>query len=283
MERKEAEGTKRGFHPGVSGRLDESRRAIDYFVGENELMAFARQSGLLELPIVPPPRKRLAASPARAPVAAPVVNRDPNESSSVPTTIHVAAPAVGAGVAPVMAPEAQVEVVSTSADNRADTEQVDGLVNTGDLGSGGDVDAFDSDQFIDAMRAETLFEPVSQDDVNVTKESLLDDEDADDDDALITDTHEDYGSDIESDSDYEDESHLFQQDDDAMRQLGLSGWKVFDQDHSDELALDGADDLYDGDYGPTKSAAAFAALWIHITQETNDYRVQCIPSIAEKT
>ncbi|POM65180.1 Hypothetical protein PHPALM_19148, partial [Phytophthora palmivora] len=156
--------------PGVSGRLDESSRAIDYFVGENELMAFARQSGLLELPIVPPPRKRLAASPARAPVAAPVVNRDPNESSSVPTTIHVAAPAVDAGVAPVMAPEAQVEVVSTSADNRADTEQVDGrpaipedteLVNTGDLGSGGDVDAFDSDQFIDAMRAETLFEPVS--------------------------------------------------------------------------------------------------------------------------
>lgn len=63
-----------------------------------------------------------------------------------------------------------------------------------------------------------------------------------------------------------------------------------------ELQLDSADDLYNGTFGPTKSAAAFAAsplgmffyflpkaLWVRITDETNAYRLHCIPSIAEKT
>ncbi|POM68977.1 LOW QUALITY PROTEIN: Hypothetical protein PHPALM_14792 [Phytophthora palmivora] len=53
--------------------------------------------------------------------------------------------------------------------------------------------------------------------------------------------------------------------------------------------LSGADNLYSGSWGPTRSAVALALsplgmffyflpkiLWIHIEKETNDYREQCI-------
>ncbi|KAI9998425.1 hypothetical protein PInf_002812 [Phytophthora infestans] len=149
--------------------------------------------------------------------------------------------------------------------------ELDTSVNSSERGRHIGVDTFDTEGFIDAMRTEVLFGPLATDDIRVSSEPFPDDAESDDEDDA-------YDSEIESDTEFEDESELFRQDDDAMRQLGLSGWKLYDENHSGELQLDSADDLYNGTFGPTKSAAAFAAsplgmffyflpkaLWVRIT------------------
>ncbi|POM66722.1 Hypothetical protein PHPALM_17369 [Phytophthora palmivora] len=158
-----------------------------------------------------------------------------------------------------------------------------------------DVGVFDSDYFMEALRREQLFGPVAVDDVNVGEEMISDDEeDADDGgDALdVPAASLEYESDVDSDGDFEDDSDTFEQDDDAMR--GLS-WRIFDQARSYELKLTGATDFYNGLYGVTKSAAAFAksplgmffyflpkVLWLHIADKSNEYRLGRIPVDAEK-
>ncbi|KAI9982688.1 hypothetical protein PInf_008675 [Phytophthora infestans] len=166
--------------------------------------------------------------------------------------------------------------------------ELDTSVNSSESGRHIGVDAFDTEGLIDAMRTEVLFGPLATDDINVSSEPFPDDGESDDEDDAVASPSAacvEYESEIESDTKFKDESELFRQDDDAMRQLGLSG----------ELQLDSADDLYNGTFGRTKSAAAFPAsllgmffhflpkaLWVRITDETNAYRLHCIPSIAEK-
>ncbi|POM74087.1 Hypothetical protein PHPALM_9006 [Phytophthora palmivora] len=150
---------------------------------------------------------------------------------------------------------------------------------------------------MEALQTEKLFGPLEADDVNLCKEPFHDEDEVDDgEDALDVPSagHSDYESDADSDEDFEDDSDAFQQDDVAMRTLGYSGWKVYDEFHCGELQLSGADELYSGTHGVTKSAAAFGksplgmffyflpkSLWLHIDTETNEYRVQCIPRDAE--
>ncbi|KAE9059875.1 hypothetical protein PF007_g30805 [Phytophthora fragariae] len=85
------------------------------------------------------------------------------------------------------------------------------------------------------MRAKKLFNPVGADDVNLSVQAFQ----ADDEDESISDAVEDpqtvvdsYDIGVQSDSDIEDESNQFQQDDDAMGEIGASGWNVYDELHS---------------------------------------------------
>ncbi|POM69786.1 LOW QUALITY PROTEIN: Hypothetical protein PHPALM_13912 [Phytophthora palmivora] len=72
-------------------------------------------------------------------------------------------------------------------------------------------------------------------------------------------------------------------------------WDIYDQGHCADLKLDGAP-LYGGRWGPTISAAAFAesligiffyfltkTLWLKVAAESEAYRKERIPAIAQKT
>ncbi|POM58488.1 Hypothetical protein PHPALM_36855 [Phytophthora palmivora] len=146
-----------------------------------------------------------------------------------------------------------------------------------------------------------------------SKEPFHDEDEVDDgEDALDVPSadHSDYECDVASDEEFEDDRDAFQKNDVAMRTLGDSGWKIYDEFHCEyvvvtiiyfcidmaigDLQLPGADDLYSGTQGVTKSAAALGksplgmffyflpkSLWLHIVTETNEYRVQCIPRDVE--
>ncbi|GMF50293.1 unnamed protein product [Phytophthora fragariaefolia] len=168
--------------------------------------------------------------------------------------------------------------------------------------SGSGLDAFDSLHITDAMRCERLFGPVDADDINISEdfvepkeevESVSDPVNAPE---YLSVPHESaidsYESDLESDDEFKDDSSLFEQDYVAMRAMGASGWDIYDRNHSGDLQLDGATDLYTGTWGPTRSAAAYASsplgmcfyflpkeLWYHIAKESEAYWIECIPSV----
>ncbi|ETP27065.1 hypothetical protein F441_00386 [Phytophthora nicotianae CJ01A1] len=289
--------------PGVTGKLDDAERGENYFVGTKELEAFARRTGLL-----PPaePVETLSSEAIRTlpetvqPSAARTKSsrrgsREPAARAARPTTPEPvsASPAEASESAESLSTEYPTQVAEI-AENPSDDEEEEAKR---DEGSADDVAVFDTENFMEALRSEQLFGPVPADDVNVCTD---DDQDADDDDDDAEDDGDalgvpaaslEYESEVESDSDFEDDSDAFAQDDDAMRGLR---WRVFDQNKSDELQLSGATDLYSGSFGVTKSAAAYAksplgmffyflpkALWVHIASESDAYRVECIPAVAE--
>ncbi|ETO75572.1 hypothetical protein F444_08877 [Phytophthora nicotianae P1976] len=102
-----------------------------------------------------------------------------------------------------------------------------------------------------------------------------------------------YESEVDSDSDFDDDSSAFLQDDTDMRQLTATGWDIYDEHHSGDVVLDAAE-LYDGSFGPTRPAAAFAEsplgiffyflpkkMRFAIAKESNAYREECIPAVAK--
>ncbi|KUF86785.1 hypothetical protein AM588_10002325 [Phytophthora nicotianae] len=94
-----------------------------------------------------------------------------------------------------------------------------------------DLDSFDRDDFLDV---ENLFGPVAADDINVAVESFAYGAESEDDEETFDEAgndEEEYADEVESDPVFDDESGVFQQDDAAMRGLGESGWKIYDQDH----------------------------------------------------
>ncbi|KAG6620389.1 uncharacterized protein IUM83_16379 [Phytophthora cinnamomi] len=94
----------RYLKPGIKGRLDETRRGIDFFEGEVALMAFARRSGRLDLhaPAVPSTRKSV-----RGPIgnqASYAVIGQPPPSAAIRTPEPMAATtSTGTGAVPVAA------------------------------------------------------------------------------------------------------------------------------------------------------------------------------------
>ncbi|ETI39561.1 hypothetical protein F443_14855 [Phytophthora nicotianae P1569] len=72
-----------------------------------------------------------------------------------------------------------------------------------------------------------------------------------------------------------------------------SAWVVYDQDHSGDLQVDGASDLYNGRWGPTESARAYAEsplamfyyfmpklMWTKVAEESNRYRASVVDEVA---
>ncbi|POM75938.1 hypothetical protein PHPALM_6887 [Phytophthora palmivora] len=120
----------------------------------------------------------------------------------------------------------------------ADTLELDSYESCSDTANDNALDVFDTDHFMEALQTEKLFGPLEADDVNLCKEPFHDEDEVDDgEDALdvpLAD-HSDYESDVDSDEDFEDDSDAFQQDYVAMRTLGDSGWKIYDELHCGKL------------------------------------------------
>eukprot|EP00644_Phytophthora_capsici_P000560 jgi/Phyca11/100491/e_gw1.4.276.1 len=149
---------------------------------------------------------------------------------------------------------------------------------------------------MDALREEQLY-GIDPTDINLDDGGRFDgdsDRGTDEELDLPVEDHGAYESEVESDSDFEDDSDNFLQNNADMRALSDTGWNIYDENHSGELALD-AEELYAGSWGPTRSAAAFAEsplgiffyflpkkMWFSIAEESNAYREECIPIVAKK-
>ncbi|ETO58608.1 hypothetical protein F444_23014, partial [Phytophthora nicotianae P1976] len=113
---------------------------------------------------------------------------------------------------------------------------------------------------------------------------------------MSSDDGEESGYDSSEASSGEDEVEpTFETTEEELRELTASGWTTYDADHCGELQLSAAADYYDGPSGPTRSALAFAdsplglffyflpkKLWIRIAEESNRYRSQLIPELAQR-
>ncbi|ETL85036.1 hypothetical protein L917_15297 [Phytophthora nicotianae] len=313
--------------PGVVGKL----RKNQLMQSPKELWEYAKREGLvtdvLQYDAAPPSKKppmgKLAAYAAAKQRANTLQSKPgvvgtanakatPHEGASVTSTTPVATEqAATATSTTATATEQEATATSTTAAateqegvmggrSSAATSREQGVLNKESKSedTANDLDSFNRDDVLDAMRVENLFGPIAADDINVAGESFAYGAESEDDDEAFDETgsdEEEFADEVESDREFEDESDLFQQDDPAMRELGNSGWEIYDQDHCADRSLSGAD-LYTGRWGITKSAAAFAdsplsmlfyflpkALWKNITAESEAYQKRCIPAIAEKT
>ncbi|KAE9032666.1 hypothetical protein PR001_g10510 [Phytophthora rubi] len=170
------------------------------------------------------------------------------------------------------------------------------------------LDDFDSDNFLDALPRDRLFAPADADDLNVGEADWLlsldsdvegdeetimldEDEDAEEDDSVEADVEDDESN---HDGNEEEEVPLeFDLSDDELNRLQASGWDTFDEHHSNQVLHDAAP-LYEGPWGPTRAALAYAEnplalfyfflpkeLWRKVAQETNNYRNESIDAIAQ--
>ncbi|KAG1691564.1 hypothetical protein DVH05_026859 [Phytophthora capsici] len=292
-------------------------------------MAFGREKGLLALGLLSEPQHRSEMSD-QAPVPA---DPAPLNAADIPV-VAVAAPVNnGAGLVTTDTVSPRVAVVETALPVLCNTEQDNAaprlILDDADYDEqhrrsdeaedesdyhGDDVplDAFDGDSFLDAMRSENLFDSVRADDVNFVKnaDSNCSESEADDDDNGDNDSSKEGVDDVEDLDSDEEMDYTFDMAPEDLRQLGSTGWKTYDEDHSGKSAiyrisirgqwltpylmyyvadirLDAADDYYTGPSGPTRSAVAFAdsplgmffyflpkAMWKRIADESNHYREQ---------
>ncbi|EGZ25558.1 hypothetical protein PHYSODRAFT_460901, partial [Phytophthora sojae] len=151
---------------------------------------------------------------------------------------------------------------------------------------------------MEGLKCEKLFGPVDSDDVNLRDASDTSDSesDADDEDVMADNVYS-----VEGVDDLDDvpvgedapDTGMFDMTDAELREIVKSGWIMYDEEHSGELQKPAATDYYDGPWGPTRSAVAYAesllamffyflpkALWVRIANETNQYREQNISRIA---
>ncbi|ETO59003.1 hypothetical protein F444_22619 [Phytophthora nicotianae P1976] len=181
-----------------------------------------------------------------------------------------------------------------------------------DRGNGVSLDDFDSDNFLEALRRNRIFEGNDPDDLNVgvddwllaldsdaegDEESILLDEDNSEDE---DESEADVSGTVSNDESVEDFAGV---DDDVpvefdlaeadLKRLQAEEWDALMEDDSGRLHLDHAS-RYDGPYGPTRAAMAYATsplamfyfflpkeLWRKIAEETNRYRLESIHEIGE--
>ncbi|RLN86594.1 hypothetical protein BBJ28_00022454 [Nothophytophthora sp. Chile5] len=169
------------------------------------------------------------------------------------------------------------------------------------------VNAFDIEQFMDALRQEDLFSAIDDDDINLCAEASTEgvDSGGEDENVIADNDTEDEGDEevtvsagVDDLDDSDDDDQLeptFETTEDELSELTASGWETFDSDHCGDLKLDAAADYYDGKWGPTRSALGFdesplglffyflpKALWVRIAEEKNRFRTQSIPAMADE-
>lgn len=163
----------------------------------------------------------------------------PTPPSSFPPRTSASTPSTQAGQA--IQPDTEQEGGSTTTsmedpeyDVRSGHERADESKSERDDFNG--IDEFDGENFMDALRGEKLFGSVAVDDVNLCDEAEDDNDsigcDFDDELDVPVSPREDYESEVESDSDCEEDSELFVQADEDMRRLGASGWNIYDEQNS---------------------------------------------------
>ncbi|KAI9980193.1 hypothetical protein PInf_026678 [Phytophthora infestans] len=215
--------------PGVSCGLRADKNGVGYFVGEESLMVYARQAGLFHLPVE-------VGIPRLSSVQRPRMGKQVAYTSEVQ---HGALPS--AQDKPV--PDYTEHVVSDQVyipDDKEYSDTAKSEVYTKPDERSDTLDDFDGEEFLAALRSEALFEPTASDNINVVEEPILDEYNLEDDESAFEEQGNDFGdyeSDIESDPEFEDESVLFEQDDDEMRVLGNSRWDIYDEAHGGKSVL----------------------------------------------
>ncbi|ETN21965.1 hypothetical protein PPTG_21173 [Phytophthora nicotianae INRA-310] len=181
-----------------------------------------------------------------------------------------------------------------------------------DRGNGVSLDDFDSDNFLEALRRDRLFEGSDPDDLNVGVDDWLlaldSDVEGDEESIFLDEDNSEDEDESEADvsgavSDDESVEDFAGVDDDVpvefdlaeadLKRLQAEEWDALMEDDSGRLQLDPAP-LYDGPYGPTRTAMAYATsplamfyfflpkeLWRKIAEETNRYQLESIHEIAE--
>ncbi|RAW39341.1 hypothetical protein PC110_g4406 [Phytophthora cactorum] len=128
----------RYMKPGIKGCLDESRHGEDFFAGEEEMMAYGRRSGHLQLDVLGVARENQA--PAYA-----------TEQEDV-------------AMAPILEDKEYPRYANDDeAKSESDVHEVASVAV--------ELDVFDSDNFMEGLRKEKLFVPTDADDVNIMQTS----------------------------------------------------------------------------------------------------------------
>ncbi|KAE8960753.1 hypothetical protein PR001_g30278, partial [Phytophthora rubi] len=172
------------------------------------------------------------------------------------------------------------------------------------------LDEFDSEDLLDALRRDTLFEATDPDDLNVGVDDwllALDSEGEGDEESILLDEG-DIGADEEvdgellsSEEDQLDDEHApvseapveFELTDEGLDRLQADEWEVFHEPASNQVLHDAAP-RYDGPSGPTRAALAYASsplaifyvflpkeLWRKIAEEPDKFRKDSINEIAQ--
>ncbi|ETK78371.1 hypothetical protein L915_15583 [Phytophthora nicotianae] len=248
--------------PGVVGKLRKNQRNADNFIGPKELWKYATREGLvtdaLQHDAAPPPKKPPMGKLAAYAAAKQRANTLQSKPGVVGTANAKATPHEGASVTSTTPVATEQAATATSTTATATEQEATATSTTAAATEQEGVMGGHSSTATSRKQGEFHEEPT--DDINVAGESFAYGAESEDDEETFDETgndEEEYADEVESDPEFEDESDLFQQDDPAMRELGKSGWKIYDQDHCANLSLGGAD-LYMGRWGITKSAAAFA-------------------------
>ncbi|ETM01275.1 hypothetical protein L917_02119 [Phytophthora nicotianae] len=164
------------------------------------------------------------------------------------------------------------------------------------------LDAFGSDDFLDAFCRDRLFGPLESDDLNVGEVDWLLGLDSDlegDEESMLHDENNNADlveDDTEVSADEVDEEPVtFELDAGDLDRLQEEEWNYFDERHSGQVQVDVAP-LYDGPSCPTKAALAYAEnplaifyfflpkeLWRRIAAETNKYRLDSVDEVTQGT
>ncbi|KAI9992954.1 hypothetical protein PInf_014896 [Phytophthora infestans] len=161
------------------------------------------------------------------------------------------------------------------------------------------LDDFDSDDFLAALRRDRLFDKTDDEELYLEEGIWLLSLDSDtegDEDSILLDKDMCDVDDEASTGSYEDD----ELDDDVNFGLGKevlddlqrAGWDTYDKHTNDQLRLD-ASPMYEGPFGPTKAALAYAdsplamfffflpkELRRKIAEETNKFRDECVEEVA---
>ncbi|GMF59598.1 unnamed protein product [Phytophthora fragariaefolia] len=260
-----------------------------------------------------------AAPPADTPVAAldavpqGEALRTPPESASTPPLLVRAEPTSTTSIPLVQETDSSVpaNTVQSVPENTVDMQDYpeSATVQATNLpraaGRGISLDDFDSDNFLDALRRDRLFERTDPEDLNIGDDDwlLALDSDAEGDEDSIRQDENDEEGDPVADFDEGDESDdneggefdsvpvEFDLTGDDLDRLQADEWETYDEHHASQLRHD-ALPLYDGPFGPTRAALAYAEnplaifyfflpkeLWRKIATQTNKFRLDSIDGI----
>ncbi|KAG3095443.1 hypothetical protein PC122_g5314 [Phytophthora cactorum] len=162
----------RYMKPGIKGCLDESRHGEDFFAGEEEMMAYGRRSGHLQLDVLgvarenQAPASSLCSSQAlvlRA-TSSPAVAVPALRSSPVVSDVPDATEQEDVAMAPILEDKEYPRYANDDeAKSESDVHEVASVAV--------ELDVFDSDNFMEGLRKEKLFVPTDADDVNIMQTS----------------------------------------------------------------------------------------------------------------
>ncbi|ETL50080.1 hypothetical protein L916_00623 [Phytophthora nicotianae] len=240
------------------GRSVRGKDGVDFFTGENALMAFAKQCGWLYYGVT-------AGSTLHSSSMTPTATSGGVSVSDTTTVMTTDAPSASATPINARNPTAQAVVPSppvTSATAQAKAPptlvmlytaqrqyvnvSIEEEEKTGDqVDYEAEFNMYDSDRFMSALAKNEWSCEAEDDDPNPCSAEV----EIDEADEVETEDHLDEVMNVELEEEGERSDFI---GDDELKAIA-DAWVVYDQDHSDEFQVDGASDVYSGRWGPTQS------------------------------